>query len=242
MTRIVHKVGMYNVEFGHPVDAHVAMILKRFDAEKLKVLGIGEAQDYTRALRKAIKAAGHTLITSDENRQRNALLVRAGAKIGRTGWFQTPGHWFNPEGHKMEPTETVWAVVDGVRHVYVHAPVHAWVTGPHGRTFTGPELRLEAYINFIRGHAQFAHRHPKKPLNIMGDWNASPDTKGKFSPNDLRERINGEFARPGESTGHGEIDFAIVRGLRPARVTALPNLKEHADHRLVTMDLVEVKA
>lgn len=230
------KVGIYNVEYGHPVAPHVKMILTRFHDEGLEVLSLAESQDYTTALRTEARKFGHRLVTAADPRG-NALLVHAGATLGKTGSFSTPGIWFNPQGHEMRTPDSVWAVVNGVRYVAVHAPVDAWVATAHGRTFTGPDRRLAAYENFIEVHERFARRHPGKPLSIQGDWNCSPSTVGKYSPDDLRHRIGGAFVRPRENTGHGEIDFAVVRGLAGAHCQVERDLRIHSDHHLVTAEM-----
>jgi hypothetical protein len=102
---------------------------------------------------------------------------------------------------------------NGAWFVGIHAPVQAWVATKGGRRWIGSLTRRIAYRGFMIRLASFAGRR-KGPLLFIGDWNATPDTSGRYSPNWLRNKIKGEFVRPNVSTGHGEIDFGIKRKMR----------------------------
>jgi lysozyme len=207
-----HRVGEYNAEFGHrPVRDWAAQIVSRLELQKLDVLAIEEAQDYFGALKTLAEARGHTLIGHGAN-SRNALLVRKGLQAKYVGTI--PGDvttWFNPHGHKMSMAEPVVASVDGVTYVVIHAPVDAWEAKPGGRTLTGPALRVQAYKDFTTNLVAFLEDTPG-PVTVLGDWNASPTTAGKFSPAWVASQTHASFFRPEATTGHGEIDFGIVRG------------------------------
>lgn len=223
-------VGTYNVEHGHPVQNHVTMILRDANKYDLSVLGLGETQDYAPALRRAAPADDYRLIGSD-----NALLVKRGLPVGARGSFRPAGSWFTTRGRVHRQTPVTWARVKGITYAAIHAPVHAWVATRYGRKFIGPARRRAAYRFFVQRVIRFARWHNHRPLVIMGDWNANPDTRGLYSPNYLRRKIGGHYLRPHTSTGHGEIDFAIARGIRGANVHVRPNLRvAQSDHRLVT--------
>lgn len=232
----VPNVGAYNVEYGHPVTPHVKMILQDARKYQLDVLGLEEIQDYLPALRKAAPPAGYRVIAPRDD-SRNALLVKNGHPATQRGSFKSPGFYYSVRGHRVTTASNVWARIGGVTYVVVHAPVHAWTvcrTCRGGRGFFGPSRRLSSYRLFVESLIDFAKHHPG-PIAFMGDWNATPGARGLWSPNYLRRSIGGHFARPFRSTGHGEIDFAVVRGVTSARVFVRPNLKvAHSDHLLVT--------
>lgn len=237
MTKVLHHVGTYNVEFGHPPKRHAEMILTRFENQMLNVLALVEVQDYVKDLQKLIKPLGHKLIVIHGTRGSDhvALLVRKGAAVGKHWTFRAGLPYFRTGGGLMAPTQPLAVVVDGILYVVVHAPVEAWVATPHGRKFAGPILRRGAYRYFINRLAKLARLHPTKPICMLGDWNCPPDVNGRYSPNGLRTTIGGKFLRPEKSTGHGEIDFAIIRKLVGQGCHIVPNKSTlpHSDHKLV---------
>lgn len=241
MSTTKHRVGWYNVEFGHPVNPHAQMILDRFESEQLDVLALIEVQDYVARLQQLIKPAGHRLLTIHNRRgsQNIAILVRKGRKVGNYWTFIAGKPYFRTGGGKMAPTMPLAAHVDGCLYVAVHAPVEAWVARPGGRKFVGPALRRAAYAFFVTRLALLFSRHPNTPIVMMGDWNATPFTVGKWSPGWLRDRVRGVFIRPGANTGHGEIDFAIGRKVaqRGCQIKHDHVGMPHSDHRLVVASI-----
>lgn len=236
------RVGTYNVEFGHPKQEHAEMIVERFQREKLDVLALVEVQDYVADIKKIIKTLGFELISIHNRRgsQNIGILVRNQSEIERYWTFIAGKPYFRKGGGKMAPTMPLAAEIDGVLYVAVHAPVEAWVATKDGRKFAGPARRRAAYIFFVNRLALLAARHRHTPVVMLGDWNAPPIPLGRFSPNWLRRKIKGHFARPHASTGHGEIDFAIVRGAKTKAVMVLPNPHDlpGSDHKLVTMEVI----
>jgi GH25 family lysozyme M1 (1,4-beta-N-acetylmuramidase) len=222
-----HRVGSYNAEFGHrPVKAWAEQIIARLETQKLDVLAVDEAQDYFDVLKTLAEAKGHTVVGSGKG-SRNALVVRKGLSVSNVR--TVPGDvttWFNPHGHPMSMPRPVVADIDGVTYVVIHAPVDAWEAHPHGgRTLTGPELRVQAYKDFTTNLVAFFAATPG-PVTVLGDWNASPVTVGKFSPSWVADQVDARFFRPFASTGHGEIDFGITRG---ASTITKPVVVPHAD-------------
>lgn len=241
-----HRTGTYNAEFGHrPVKAWAKMILARFEGEKMDVLSINECQDYFAALKTLAEAKGHVLVGNGTN-SRNALLVRKGLKVSGTGLMPTKVKvttWFAPNGDAQSMAAAIKAKVDGVTYVSQHAPVQAWVAHPNGRHLDGPARRVQAYKDHTTNLVAFAEE-TKGPVHILGDWNAAPNTDGQYSPDWVRSQIHAVFFRPEASTGHGEIDFGIVRGATKVRkpeviphskylvpeATAKPPNPDHSDH------------
>lgn len=238
------KVGWYNVQDGHPAAAHAQMILRRFEDEHLDALALSEMHDYNHHVVKLAKEAGHRLVyktTAKHPAGDNvAILVRKGVKVGRHWSFKAGTPYHAPGGGLRRAQHMLVCEVDDIPVCTVHAPVHAWTTTKRGRIWGGPLLRRIAYRRFVKRLRSFARRHPG-PLILPGDWNANPTTDGAYSPDWLRREIGGQFARPHQSTGHGEIDFAIVRGLHVTDCRVLPNPKglPHSDHRLVVATLTK---
>lgn len=237
MIKVAHRIGTYNVEFGHPPKTHAKMILTRFERQSLDVLALVEVQDYVEELKKLVEPEGHRLVVIHNKRGSDhvAFLIRKGCSITKHWTFRAGLPYFRQGGGLMAPTQPLAVEVDGVLYVVIHAPVQAWVATPKGRKFSGPMRRRGAYAYFINRLAKLARRHSNRPLCILGDWNCTPDTHGKYSPNDLRLRVHGHFLHPKKSTGHGEIDFAIIRDLKGSGCHVIPdsiNLP-HSDHKLV---------
>jgi hypothetical protein len=205
-----------------------------FERGRLDVLCLTEARDYIGALRGLAKQNGDTLLSINNGKRGSnqcAMLVRKGAHIGKvwsiragTGWRRAGGGW-------MAPMQPLCAIIDGEVYVAGHAPVSAWQATPRGRKFIGPLARRVAYRGFVKRLAKVAKRHKGHPVKLWCDWNATPDTTGRYSPNWLRQEIGGRFARPHTSTGHGEIDFCIVVGDQASDVSALD--AKPGDHKMV---------
>lgn len=238
-----HRVGLFNVEFGHPVKAHAAMILERFERERLDVLALEEVQDYTAELARIAAPAGHRVLVIHGRRgcDHVALLVRAGAAVGKVWTFTAGRPYYRVGGGLMAPTQPLAAVVDGITYVVVHAPVHAWVAHNGRHTWTGPARRRGAYAFYMTRLARLFDRHHGAPVAVLGDWNATPaTTSGTYSPGWLCRRTGARYARPEANTGHGEIDFGIVRGVVPTGFRVRPDVAglPRSDHKLVVGTLI----
>lgn len=198
------SVGTYNVQLGHPVRPHVTMILRQAKRHHLEVLALQEARGYVRALQRRAPRAGYQVVTCRD--RQNPFLVRSHLAVEAQGCFRPAGAWYSPDGERRRTHQIGWIRVDGTTYVSVHAPVHAWV----GRCFCGPDARRAAYREFIRDVRRFAAHH--RPYVVLGDWNARPWNRGRWSPNHLRRSLEARWARPHRGTGHGEIDYAITKG------------------------------
>ncbi|GAB2970377.1 hypothetical protein [Nocardioides montaniterrae] len=231
------KVGWYNVEYGHPVREHVAMILARFERERLDTMMLTEVADYAARLKIEAAKVGYALVTkgSTHAELNQAILVRGGVHIGKVWTIPMKASYFARNGDVRRSQPPLVARLNGINHVVVHAPVHAWVPGKGGRHFTGPIRRRLAYRAYMLRLAR-AVKRMAWPAIMGPDWNANPDTHGRWSPAWLAHKIGGEIVRPHASTGHGEIDFAITKGIRLTNVRVRPNPPglPHSDHLLVT--------
>lgn len=226
-------VGTWNVEHGHPVKEHATTILRRQVEERVRVLALTELGDYAAALDGADPRRVLLWVPGPENVKSQGLLVPVGAQVGQVRSIPTPATYRAPDGSLRRSACPLLAEVDGVLYVVVHAPVGAWTTGRWpGRRFVGPIRRRLAYRAYVRRLLRVFRAHPHTPLVVIGDWNATPDTRGRWSPEWLRRKAGAAYLRPHASTGHGEIDFALVRGVR-GTLTVRHTHPEPSDHLLV---------
>lgn len=209
------KSGALNAQYGHAPRAHAEKILRVFDDEKLDILLITESRDYNHDLSRLAQANGYKLIVHRVRKGSDQVtaLVRDPLRVNRSKVFRAGTPYFRAGGGTMAAPQPLAVRYKGTWFVGVHAPVQAWVATRTGRKWIGPLLRRVSYAAFANRLVNFARNHPG-PLVMLGDWNATPETGGRYSPNWIREQINGTFARPFESTGHGEIDFGIKRHLK----------------------------
>lgn len=235
-----HRSGFYNVQYGHPKRAHARMIFERFEAEDLDVLCLTEAHDYVGELRDIARKKGHRLLVVHGQRgsDQQVILVRKGRHVGRVWSFTAGATYYAPSGAARVATQPLAAIVDDIVYVCAHAPVKAW-NGGRIRRFTGPALRKLAYRKFVRRLRGVFAGHPNRTVVVWADWNATPVTRGRWSPVWLRDKVGGRFARPHANTGHGEIDFALVaRGhVSDVKVRPDPPRMPHSDHKLVVASI-----
>lgn len=229
------RVGALNAQYGHPQVEHSKKIIRIFDDESLDILLITESRDYNNELATLARKKGYRLLVhkTQKGSDQCTALVRNPEKVGRSFTFQAGRGWFRRGGGAMAPMQPIAVRYENAWYVGVHAPVQAWVATRVGRKFIGPILRRTAYRGFMRRLRAFARRR-QGPLVFIGDWNATPDNRGKYSPNWLREQIHGTYARPYESTGHGEIDFGIKRGMElKSKVAAYYPRDFPGDHKFI---------
>jgi hypothetical protein len=209
------RVGALNAQYGHAPRAHAEKIIRIFDDEKLDILLITESRDYNIELSDIARDHGYKLVVHRVRRGSDqcTALVRDNNKVKTSRSFRAGRGYFRANGGTMAPMQPIAVKYAGTWFVGVHAPVQAWVATASGRKWIGPLLRRVAYRGFAIKLVQFAKNHPG-PIVLIGDWNAAPNTQGKYSPDWIKDQIRGSFIRPFESTGHGEIDFAIRRGVR----------------------------
>lgn len=229
------KSGALNAQYGHAPRAHAEKIIRVFDDEKLDILLITESRDYNIELSDLARDKGYKLIVHRTKRGSDqcTALVRDPARVNRSLTFTAGSGYFRVTGGSMAAPQPIAVRYKGVWFVGVHAPVQAWVATRTGRKFIGPALRKLSYIRFARKLVRFAKNHPG-PIVFWGDWNATPDNRGMYSPNWIRTQINGQYLRTGQSTGHGEIDFAIKRGVSLAgKVKAYFPKNFPGDHKFI---------
>jgi len=235
------RFGAYNVQRGHPTTQHANMILRRFEDLRLDVLALTEVADYVHALDRMARAAGHSLIyiTGPENVINQALLVRHGLEVGRYHSVPMPATYFSTDGQLRRSEDPLVVHVgkpgeEKMVFVVVHAPVGAWTPGKGGRHFLGPVRRRIAFHRYVKRLRLIASRHRNSLLCFLGDWNTTPEALGFNSAARLAKRIGGRIIHPGVSTGHGEIDFAVIRNLHGS-IHTVPNdpALPHSDHLLV---------
>lgn len=234
------RAGIYNVQHGHPVPAHVSMILSRFDGLGIDVLALTEVADYVDALQARAARHGHTVLFKDGTTadRSQAFLVRKGVHIGRCWSIPIAATYYATNGDLRHSQPPYAATLNGIVFVVGHAPVGAWTTSKRGRRFVGPIRRRLAYRAYMLRLAR-VFRRAHHPVIAWCDWNCTPAARGRWSPNWLRTKVGGTFVRPGHSTGHGEIDYAIAGGIIAAACVTRGNPAglPHSDHFLVTADL-----
>lgn len=233
------RVGALNAQYGHAPSKHAEKIIRIFDSQDLDVLLITESRDYNRVLSELARKKGYKLVVHRvrQGSDQCTALVRDPSKLQRSFTFTAGRGWFRRGGGTMAPMQPIAIRYNGAWFVGVHAPVQAWVATRSGRKWIGSLTRRLAYRGFVVRLASFAGKR-QGPLVMLGDWNANPTTSGRWSPNWLRDKINGKFARPFVSTGHGEIDFGITRGMHlRGKVNAYFPNDFPGDHKFLWMVL-----
>lgn len=226
-------VGGYNVEIGHDHEAWAHMIIRRFREEDLEVLALNEISEYAHALESLLPDSMRLLwIKTPINSRNAALLVRKNLSVGRVRSIDMPATYYAPDGSLRRSSNPLVAVVDDVMYVVVHLPVGAWMLRRSGWHWVGPLRRRIAYRRYILRLLSLIRAHPRQKIVIIGDWNATPETVGRWSPNWLRREAGAHFIRPHENTGHGEIDFAIVRHVE-GHLSVRHHRPEPSDHFMI---------
>lgn len=80
-----------------------------------------------------------------------------------------------------------------------------------------------------------------KALALFGDWNATPQDKGRWSPSWLASQAGLTFVTAGAGR-HGNIDYALVRGCRPTSPAVRddpPRGASVSDHDVIVVELEE---
>jgi hypothetical protein len=232
------NTGTWNLQHGHPVASHVAMVLNAFDAHQLDVLMMQESTDYAAALATASGKLGYKLVmfTDKPGQDQQVTLVRHPEKIQAAWSF--PGNkdmWFTKSGGVHAPSYPVAVNLDGTVFLNQHSPVSVnWrKSAPH--VPYGPPRRVLAYLQHSRRRALVFKSHPGQPVVDAGDNNATPFDRGYGSPDWIARKTGAHIVAPTQGTGHGIIDFAVVRDavLRNVKVHLLLT-PEAPDHFLVT--------
>lgn len=228
------RVGTYNVQYGHDKAKHADMILRRFQTRRLDLLALLEAADYLEHLEHAAPALGLELIYRDGpvHVRNQAFLRRVDTTVlGKVWSVPMPATYLAPNGAVRHSSPPLCAEVNGIVYAAIHAPVHAWVAGKGGRRFIGPARRLAAWRAYAKRLLLILRRH--RHVVLLGDWNATPDDRGLWSPNWLRRKGKARFIRPHANTGHGEIDYALAKGVFGVVDVAEDGRDGRSDHKLV---------
>lgn len=232
-----YRIGQYNAEFGHPKAAHATMIWWRFQHLQLDALCVEEAGDYVAELVKQCPK-GAQVIHRHPRRgaDQQIVLVREGVKVNGVYSFKAGLPYGTIRGGTMFPESPLMVRLDNrLTLVARHAAVAAWVAGKGGRHWVGAIGRRLAYAASQRRLLTMFKNHLGKPVLVMGDWNATPATRGLYSPDWLRLKVGGVWVRPHRNTGHGEIDFGIGTHItvHECKVDPNPGGMPHSDHDLV---------
>lgn len=232
---VKRRVGTLNAQYGHNPEDHAEKILDLFEEHDLDVLCLQESKDYVYDFMWQAEVRGHTFLVSDSKKRgadQCTILVREGLDVEKFRGFRAGTGWPMEGGGWRAPMRPLGAKVNGVWYVSLHAPVGAWMPGEmRGRRFVGGALRRAAYVGFVVRLRKFFRQH--KRVVMLGDWNCTPDSKGRWSPRWLVSQVKAQIRRPWVGTGHGEIDFAIAHN-----VVLLPGAETYpgpGDHKLVVV-------
>lgn len=240
------KVGTFNIQRDHAVKPHTDMVIKTFLDNNLDVLMIQEAGDYYTAIKRAAARQGIQCICYDNRvaAREQITLVKAGLPITRPRAIQAADRWYWRQWNhwSFNPYITVVAIRD-TWFVNLHSPVG--VDWPNGHP-TGWDDLVRAYLQHTDTLVRFAKTHPHRALVFAGDHNARPFEYGPGTPRDLEHRIKGTLIDPKKSTGHGPIDFPIIRNgdktnIAVSKVRVHGPSKPRSDHRLVTWYVTTTK-
>lgn len=218
---IIRRSGFHNLEHSHNPHAHVVRTLIRMQTHRLRVLGISEGRDYLDKFIELAPRYGFKVVSDVDPKHRGSdqcyAIVAEDAKVEKFWTFTAGTGWKRKGGGNMAPMQPLALVVDDILYIIGHAPVAAWVPVSKvkglrgkGRVFRGAPARLIAYRGFVKKLRSIMNQY--EHAVVWADWNCLPTTRGIYSPNWLRRKTGSVFVRPFRGTGHGEIDFAIVKG------------------------------
>lgn len=231
--------GTWNMLAGRDEDAAATSALALMRSRDLDFLCIQESRGYLDALRVWSGPPGEFRVIAFSDAVRgsdseSAIIVRADHPHG-------PGHqvkatsagWFRADGSKTGPKYfTTVKFADGLRVASIHAaPSVRW----RGGRVLGPVRRVISMREFARSVVRFAKAHPG-PLVIAGDWNATPEARGRYSPHWIAAKAGLRIVATQKGT-HGvahRIDFALVRG---CAATARREKRRGSDHFAVVFTI-----
>lgn len=209
MSGLQVRGGTWNMERDRPPAIAVRSAIALMDTRALDFLCIQECADYLPQLRRAQDTYEVIAFHDAPGQSESALLVRRTVEHGH-GWQvrATRSGWITVRGGRTPPKYLTATTVAGVTVVSAHtAPSVSW----RGGRITGPVRRVISMRQFARAVVRFA-RHHSGPLLIAGDWNATPEARGRYSPHWIARKTGMRVAAPAKST-HGPrvIDFALIR-------------------------------
>lgn len=205
--------GTWNMERDRDPRMAAASALALMRSKGLAFLCVQECAGYLHTLREYARDEFDVISFADDpGRNESALIVRTDVPHG-PGWQvrATRSGWITVRGRRTPPKYLTVTTVDGwLRIVSAHtAPSVSWRAG----RITGPVRRVISMRQFARSVARFVRKHPGAVL-VAGDWNATPQARGRWSPHWIARKAGMHIAAPEKGThgGHRVIDFALVRG------------------------------
>lgn len=251
------RVGTWNMKSDRPGNtaarqrgvAHQAILLmRRYD---LDALALNEASPYVDDLRRYALAHRDELALLTGSRpgeantailcdRRVSLTLREQHRVTRDGWITV-------RGGRTAPKYVPCILLDGwVRIAAVHLPPSTWRT----RFFRGPWRRRRAYAQHMMWCRSWGRSRARArrgdTVMLLGDWNAQPNARGKYSPAWLRAQLSDAGAgawrivAPAVGTlGRRVIDYAIVRPGKGHKISAARRLNNAggSDHDLVWWEI-----
>jgi len=186
--RVHHKgkelrLGLWNAERDRDVAAVVRLVDQLLDAYQLDALALTEASDYVAELRRLSATRPWQLLAglaSKPGQREVAWLVRDSVPVERFSSPLVAAHgWTTTRGGHTPPKYLASVRLDGWLWAGVghRAPSVRW----RRLLPVGPVRRVASTIAHARGELRWARRHPG-PLVLLGDWNATPATRGRWSP------------------------------------------------------------
>lgn len=220
--------GTWNMEHRRSARAAAASAVALMDSKELDFLCVQECGGYLKALRLQSAAFEVIAFTNDPGRSESAILVRREATHG-TGYQikATRSGWFTVRGGKTPPKYLTVVPIAGLRVVSGHtAPSVRW----RGGRILGPVRRVLSMRQFARSVVRLARAHPG-PLLVAGDWNATPDARGRYTPHWIARKAGMRIAAPEKGThGNRTIDYALIRD---CGATARREKRRGSDHHVV---------
>lgn len=205
------------------VAAAIEQMARQYDAPH--VIVVHEAHQYRAAI-KARMADDYRLYAARgwAKAASTIVLVRRSVAVERWWALRMKLSWIGPQGG-LQPGRTMpvirlerWTVVG------VHK---AWGL-PRGRNLRSVGEEFDRLVKLASRKSM--HR---KPLVLVGDWNAGPRSTHPDAPRTLAARIGGRVIVPGPG-----VDYAIVRGCHGGGFPVQRHGSDHPAHlyRFVTRD------
>lgn len=195
------RIGLWNVERDRNRQLVVGQVHDVMALHQLDALLVCEASDYIAALRaeRSLLVRPTAGVTSERSGStETCIVVRPGVDVG-SGWIVrlTRAGWITVRGGRTAPKWMPTVLLDGwLRVAVVHTPPSCrFRNGKHGPV--GPVRRVAAYVALMRRVRTFARRRPGgRSLLIAGDWNATPASRGTYSPAWLARSGRLRIAKP----------------------------------------------
>jgi hypothetical protein len=176
------RIGLWNVERDRDPGTVRAEVVDVLALHDLDALLLCEANDYLAELRE-IRGCELLAYTDEPGQAETAILI--GEHVTSTSsWCPrlTRSGWITVRGGRTAPKYLPTVLLDGwLRVAVLHAPPSVRYRG--GRGPAGPVRRVASMVGLMRRTRLFARRRPRaRSVLIAGDWNATPDARGPYSP------------------------------------------------------------